>query len=319
MERKTECEIVQDLLLGYVDGVLNAESKKLVEKHLSECEKCRKRLENIRKDIKENENNQEKEIDYLKKIRRKARIKSILIALGIIVLILLGIYLYQFITICSISNKAENSLSSNNFYKETTDIIGEGETVVTRTYYKDGKYKSVSDIYTEEGIETSLIKYATINSDEIIYISEVNKQISVEKGKFTKMINEEESLKGVTLLPFDTNSFLSKIGVAFIMSINVDTYQVGKEYYVFNNRFERTKNWEMWIDKETGLPIKIINREGRKSFYTGTQVVKEVNDNIQEYKYEFGTVTDEDVAVPDINSLRGYTIEYINDEDWIQQ
>ena len=48
MERKTECEIVQDLLLGYVDGVLNAESKKLVEKHLSECEKCRKRLEDIR-------------------------------------------------------------------------------------------------------------------------------------------------------------------------------------------------------------------------------------------------------------------------------
>ena len=29
MERKTECEIVQDLLLGYVDGVLNAESKKI--------------------------------------------------------------------------------------------------------------------------------------------------------------------------------------------------------------------------------------------------------------------------------------------------
>ena len=75
----------------------------------------------------------------------------------------------------------------------------------------------------------------------------------------------------------------------------------------------------MWIDKETGLPIKIINREGRKSFYTGTRVVKEVNDNIQEYKYEFGTVTDEDVAVPDINSLSEYTIEYINDEDWIQK
>ena len=133
------------------------------------------------------------------------------------------------------------------------------------------------------------------------------------------MINEEESLKGATLLPFDINSFLSKIGVAFIMSIDIDTYQVGKEYYVLNNRFERTQNWEMWIDKETGLPIKIINREGRKSFYTGTQVVKEVNDNIQEYKYEFGTVTDEDVAVPDINSLSEYTIEYINGQDWIQK
>ena len=318
MERKTECEIVQDLLLGYVDGVLNAESKKLVEKHLSECEKCRKKLEDIRKDIKENENNQKKEIDYLKKIRRKSRIKSILIALGIILLILLGIYLYQFITICSISNKAENSLSSNNFYKETTDIIGEGETVVTRTYYKDGKYKSVSEIYTEEGIETKFTEYATAGSDESIYISEVNKKITVEKGEFTKMANKEENLKGVNL-PFDTNNFILKMGTAFIMSINTDTYQVGKEYYVLNNRFERAQNWEMWIDKETGLPIKIINREGRKSFYTGTQVVKEVNDNIQEYKYEFGTVTDEDVAVPDINSLSEYTIEYINDEDWIQK
>ena len=318
MERKTECEIVQDLLLGYVDGVLNEESKKLVEKHLSECEKCRKRLEDIRKDIKENENNQEKEIDYLKKIRRKSRIKSILIALGIILLILLGIYLYQLITICNISNKAENSLSSNNFYKETTDIIGEGETVVTRMYYKDGKYKSVSEIYTEEGIETKFTEYATAGSDESIYISEVNKKITVEKGEFTKMANKEENLKGVNL-PFDTNNFILKMGTAFIMSINTDTYQVGKEYYVLNNRFERAQNWEMWIDKETGLPIKIINKEGRKSFYTGTQVVKEVNDNIQEYKYEFGTVTDEDVAVPDINSLSGYTIEYINDEDWIQQ
>lgn len=318
MERKTECEIVQDLLLGYVDGVLNAESKKLVEKHLSECEKCRKKLEDIRKDIKENENNQKKEIDYLKKIRRKSRIKSILIALGIILLILLGIYLYQLITICNISNKAENSLSSNNFYKETTDIIGEGETVVTRMYYKDGKYKSVSEIYTEEGIETKFTEYATAGSDESIYISEVNKKITVEKGEFTKMANKEENLKGVNL-PFDTNNFILKMGTAFIMSINTDTYQVGKEYYVLNNRFERAQNWEMWIDKETGLPIKIINREGRKSFYTGTQVVKEVNDNIQEYKYEFGTVTDEDVAVPDINSLSGYTIKYLNDEDLIQQ
>ena len=29
MEKKIECKIVQDLLLGYVDNVLNEESKKL--------------------------------------------------------------------------------------------------------------------------------------------------------------------------------------------------------------------------------------------------------------------------------------------------
>ena len=47
MEKKTECMIVQDLLLGYVDDVLNEESKKVVEKHLAECDVCQKRLKDI--------------------------------------------------------------------------------------------------------------------------------------------------------------------------------------------------------------------------------------------------------------------------------
>ena len=41
MEKKTECKIVQDLLFGYVDDTLNIESKKIVEEHLINCNKCR--------------------------------------------------------------------------------------------------------------------------------------------------------------------------------------------------------------------------------------------------------------------------------------
>ena len=61
MENKTECQIVQDLLLGYVDDILNEESKKIVEKHLAECEICQERLREIKLDIKENENNEKKD------------------------------------------------------------------------------------------------------------------------------------------------------------------------------------------------------------------------------------------------------------------
>ena len=70
MDKKTECEIVQDLLLGYVDDVLNVESKKLVEKHLLKCKECQSKYNEIKKDIENNENNQKKQIDYLKKIKR---------------------------------------------------------------------------------------------------------------------------------------------------------------------------------------------------------------------------------------------------------
>ena len=60
MEKRKECEIVQDLLLGYVDNILNKESKKLVEEHLKSCEECQRQLKEINKDIQENENNKKK-------------------------------------------------------------------------------------------------------------------------------------------------------------------------------------------------------------------------------------------------------------------
>ena len=69
MERKTECEIVEDLLFGYADGVLNKESEKLVESHLVECPQCQSKLTEIKSDKDSGENNTKKEIDYLKKIR----------------------------------------------------------------------------------------------------------------------------------------------------------------------------------------------------------------------------------------------------------
>lgn len=80
---------------------------------------------------------------------------------------------------------------------------------------------------------------------------------------------------------------------------------------MIRNKFEKNNNWEIWIDKETGLPLKEINRDGEKIFFAGTEVVKEVKDNIQEYKYEFGIVTEDDVKVPDLSD---YEIEYVNQD-----
>ena len=117
MEKKVECKIVQDLLLGYVDNVLNEESKNLVEKHLAECSICRNKLEEIKSDIKENDNTQKKEIDYLKKIRRNSIIKSIIIAISIIIATFFIIILSKFIIINNIFVKGEKTLQTENFYK----------------------------------------------------------------------------------------------------------------------------------------------------------------------------------------------------------
>ena len=314
MKNKKECEIVQDLLVNYADGILNPESKKLVEEHIRDCENCQLELNHIQDDSKEKENKEQIELDYLKKIRIKSKIKSILLAIGIIALIAFIIFLNNFLKINSIMNKADKSLQSNNFYKETTQMLGNNETSVTKEYYKDGKYKSIWMIYSDNGVETKMIEYANSNSDERTYIYETEKKAVIEKGDISEMKND--NIKNV---PFVTsrNSLFAKIGTTFVYSIDTDTYDYGKEYYVLKNRSESNR-WEIWIDKETGLPIREITRGGAKSFFTGTDVVKEVRDTIQTYKYEFDTVTDEEVEVPDLSN---YTVENktLNMEDMIEE
>lgn len=302
MKNKKECEIVQDLLVSYADGILNPESKKLVEEHIKDCENCQLELKHVQDDSKAKENKEQIELDYLKKIRIRAKIKSILLASAILLLIVFIIFLNNFLKINSIMNKAEKSLQSNNFYKETSEILFDNQTAVTKEYYKDGKYKSMWTVYSDNGIETSITQYADINSDKRTYIYVTDKKAVIEKGDISKIKND--NIKNV---PFVTsrNDLFSKIGTTFVYSIDTDTYDYGKEYYVLKNRSESNR-WEIWIDKETGLPIREITRGGAKSFFTGTDVVKEVRDTIQTYKYEFDTVTDEEVEVPDLSN---YTVE----------
>lgn len=87
---KKECEIVQDLLFCYHDGVASNGSKELVEKHLQTCDECRQVLEDMKKD-KERQDYQE-EIDYLEKINKKMKRKTItaIISLMILLVFVLG-------------------------------------------------------------------------------------------------------------------------------------------------------------------------------------------------------------------------------------
>lgn len=53
-----------------------------MEKNLIKCNKCREKLNYIRNYMEENDAREQIELDYLKKIRIKTRIKSVLIAIG---------------------------------------------------------------------------------------------------------------------------------------------------------------------------------------------------------------------------------------------
>ena len=48
---KKECEMINDLLPLYIDGVCSEESKKLVEEHMKTCDSCRKTAEQMKSDL----------------------------------------------------------------------------------------------------------------------------------------------------------------------------------------------------------------------------------------------------------------------------
>ena len=301
MDKKTECEIVQDLLLGYVDKVLNNESKKLVDKHLIECEICKAKLEDINQDLKEDSNSQKKQIDYLKKVRRKNNIKIIISVLGIIFLIYTIIFLRKFIILNNISNKEKISKSSENIYIEEISKTGSDFASIRKIYYKDGKYKEIRERYDNgEVIKPNVAGYGTINSDEKIEINHDTKKVIIENGELTKVLNENDSIKHINF-HLDIPLRL-KLGRAFNYSIHTSTRTLGREYYVLKDAFNRDEDYEIWVDKENGLALKVIDGTTVRTFYDGTDIEKEENKVVYEYRYKFDIVKDEDVNIPDYTS-----------------
>lgn len=309
MKKEIECKVVEDLLFGYVDKTLNNESKKIVENHLKDCKECKEKLNEILEENKQNEKIQQREIDYLKKIKTKSRIKSILIAIGIIILILILLYLIKFIRISNIMGKAERSLKLQNYYCEKQENSGEDSVSVSKTYYKDGKYKRTNEIYSDNGKELISTEYGEVGSDERKLVSERDKTVTVYKGDISKILNKEENVKFDRFTLEERKMVYANLGKAFLMSMESDSYDSNKEYYILRYKFDKRNTWEVWLDKETGLVIREINRGGSIVYIPGTEIVKKESDIIEKYKYDFGIVNDEDVNVPDFS---GYKVEYQN-------
>lgn len=116
MKNDLTCEVVQDLLPSYVDGLTSDVSNQAVEQHLKTCESCRNLFSEMREpmngeDVSEINDGQKadskklSEIDYLKKIRSKNRMR--ILAAVLIVVIAVGVGLWSKIYI--IGQKVEQA------------------------------------------------------------------------------------------------------------------------------------------------------------------------------------------------------------------
>ena len=91
---KLDCNIIQDLLPSFADSLVNEKTAVEIKEHLSDCEDCSKLYNEMIKGEDFEQKEAEKEINYLKKIKKKTKkiIVSILSALMIMIIIAIGLY-----------------------------------------------------------------------------------------------------------------------------------------------------------------------------------------------------------------------------------
>lgn len=100
---KINCNIIKDLLPSYMDEICSEDSKKLVEDHLKECNACRNLMEMITATELVSEHIGDRQIDYMKKVRRTYAKKNI-ISFGMMIAcmlagLIMGMNNYRFVSV----------------------------------------------------------------------------------------------------------------------------------------------------------------------------------------------------------------------------
>lgn len=290
---KNDCEIIEDLLLSYSDDVLNEKTKSMVEEHLKECNKCRKKLESIQnEDVKECKK-QETEINYLKKLRRKTIIKSILIAILIVFIIFGSHYLYK-LNIINNMGKVYKEYQNSDYYIESIsgqENKGEEYVSYSKEWKKGNKKKEETGIVKEDGTyEASFITYSTIGERKKIRVDVKENKAYIYNDYFKELNNVPFNNKYQSI----SNNLLAKLADVFYFKVRKDTSEIGKWYYVL----EYGENSELWIDKDTFEPIREEGFSYSVEYYNNTKLIKKRNIPVsQVIKLEKNNVKDEEVDV----------------------
>ena len=90
MKNDLTCGVVGDLLPSYVETLLGEESRQAVDRHVENCASCATKLKAMTAPAAEPSEETVKEVDYLKRIKRRNRLRVILAALLVAAAIVSG-------------------------------------------------------------------------------------------------------------------------------------------------------------------------------------------------------------------------------------
>ena len=280
---KKECKVIQDLLPSYVEELVSEETKKFVDEHLNECEKCRESLEAMKEKLTTNTEKVEKTVKYLKKYNRELRVFQMLLL--IILIIFVANVGRKYIILESLVNRFEANLNEQNYYMKNEEyssgkitqnsnkVIG-----VRETYYKDGDYiTTYTYTISGENVRKNIYTYYQKDGEKRI----ITTHIIEGKEKVVEDVTNDIYFNTSSEVVFKPNCYAKESGYSTLyMALfwNIDKVKVqGKECYLIRNQ-----DIERYIDIETGVTVKMIDIN---------------NSIILDMYYETGNVQDNDITL----------------------
>ena len=271
MEKKKECRIIEDLLPNYIEGLTNEVTNEFVENHIKECCTCKIEKQTMSEKIETKvEYNEQKEIDYMKKYRRKMNIlKSIIGIIIILEIIFLGDLGRKFFII----NKYKIKMSQKNPDNYYIKLINNEEGSFIESWTKENK---------------SLNKRILENGEQIRYTDSKDAWLIIKdkEGNIAIKIDRDKIGTAQIAIGYDsifTENLWETLQYAFNCKITSEFYNGIECYRVYKNEYEQT-----YINKYDFRPIRIVDKDTDFS-----------------YEYIINEVTDEQVKFPDIT---GYEI-----------
>ena len=264
---KKDCKIVQDLLPNYIDNLTTKESNEFIENHIKECEDCKTVLENMKKDLKIDNNQKEKKIiNFIKKYNKKMRIlKLILLVIIIFYILTLG---RKTIIMLDLANRA-NEYKDLTEYSLSCSVSSDNQVWNNHFITKNGKYtrdlEFVSIFYGKKIIE----EFNNGNSEISDYYIEDN------NGEKTAVLNCEKD----GIIPLNIKDFCFTIPENKLLFIrNIFKSKVNKEdgkYYITEIELENFGRCNIYVSN--GLIVKMIIRYPQ---YIGNKFLEEGTVNI---------------------------------------
>lgn len=234
--KSVNCDIIQDLLPSYCDKISSNSTNKLVEEHLQKCEKCKLALKNMNKVVEADIlDNQDKEINYLKGLKKRTKILIILSSI-ITIIILISIFVINVLNKNILLNKllyvdvnkfnVEYMYMSEEINMETTT----DKCKILKVYLYADEYK---DMYLTGGYELET------GQNEIYY--------KIAANQLPKGIEFDGS--GLEM-SFEINDNIERIYIE-------DTKHNLKEIWNKNMEVQTEEQWKKWyIDSYVPEEIK---------------------------------------------------------------